>query len=99
LRKSLWWRLVEQDILLLYIGGLVGTTFPAVSPVADEKLEAERINFHTRLKTDAEIAEIHLVLVRVGQEKTEMASDRKEQIVLKGRKIRQLIDEQLWNSF
>ncbi len=54
------------------------TTLPAVPPVADEKLEAEGINFEAWLEADAEVAVVHLVLTHVGMKKTEMARDRKK---------------------
>jgi hypothetical protein len=40
-------------------------TLPAVLPIANEELETKTVNFHARLKADAEVAVIHLILVDV----------------------------------
>jgi hypothetical protein len=46
---------------------LVLAALPAFPPVANQKLEAKDIDLHARLKAYAQVAEVHLVLVRVGQ--------------------------------
>ena len=40
-------------------------TLPAILPVTDKELKAERVNLHARLETDAEVSVVHLVLVDV----------------------------------
>jgi hypothetical protein len=59
--------LIEQDIFLLDVRSLVLAAFPAISPVANQKLEAEGIDLHAWLEADAQISKVHLVLVGMGQ--------------------------------
>lgn len=56
---------------------------PAVSPITDKELEAEHVNFHAWLEANAEITEIHLVLLGMGEQKGQVASDGEEEIVVK----------------
>lgn len=55
---------------------------PAVPPIADEKLKTEGIYFQTGLKADAKVAVIHLILVDVSMQKTEMACYGEKQVVI-----------------
>jgi hypothetical protein len=57
---------VEQHILLLNVVLLSLTTLPTVSPVFDKPLETEHVDLHTWLEANAQIVEVHLVLVGVG---------------------------------
>ena len=41
-------------------------TLPAITPVADEELKAERIDFKAGLEAYAEVTVVHFVLVHVG---------------------------------
>ncbi len=59
--------LIEQDILLLDILRFILAAFPAFSPFTDEEFETEGINLHARLEANAQISEVHLVLVGVGE--------------------------------
>jgi len=76
--------LIKEGIFLFNVPGLVPATLPALAPLADQEFEAESIDLHTWLETDAEISEVHLVFVRVGEEETEMASDGEEEIIVEG---------------
>lgn len=62
-----FWLLMKEVVLCHRILGFCLATLPAVSPITDEELEAVGINLHTRLETDAEISEVHLVLLGVCQ--------------------------------
>ena len=73
-----WSRVGEEGVLLSNVPLLGLATLPAVSPVANQEAEAVRIDLHARLEADAEVLEIHLVLVGVSKEKREMAGDGKE---------------------
>lgn len=55
---------------------------PAVPPIADEKLKTEGIYFQTRLKANAEVAVVHPILVYVSMQKTEVACDGEEQVIV-----------------
>ena len=57
---------VEQHILLLNVVLLSLTTLPTVSPVFDKPLETEHVDLHTWLEADAQIVEVHPVLIGVG---------------------------------
>lgn len=72
---------------------------PAVPPVANEELKAERIDFEAGLEADAEVAVVHFVLVYVGVQETEMACDGKKQIIVPGRQFRKFILQQFGNIF
>lgn len=63
-------RQIEVLILFFDIFGLILAASPAIAPVADQELEAKDIDLHARLEANAEVAEIHLVLVRMGEQKT-----------------------------
>jgi hypothetical protein len=90
--------LVKESILLLDILRLVPATSPAVSPVAHQEFEAENIDLHARLKADAEVPEVHLVLVRMRKQKTEVTCDREQQIVIERGQVRKLVDQHLWHG-
>lgn len=47
--------------------------FPTISPIADQEFEAKGVDLHTRLETNTQVSEIHFVLLRVGEEKREVA--------------------------
>ena len=64
--------LIKESVLFFNVLGLIPATLPAIPPVADEKSEAESINLHARLKTDAQISKVHLVLFRVRQQEAQM---------------------------
>lgn len=55
--------LIEDPILFLNELGLIFATLPTVPPIADKKLEAEGIDLHAGLETDAQIPKVHLILV------------------------------------
>ena len=78
LRDSSRGRLVKQGILLLDESGLVLTSFPAFTPVAHQKLEAESVYLHAGLETYSQIPEIHLVLIGVGGDPGEMLDEGAE---------------------
>ena len=78
-------RFLEELVLRLAVLSFSLATLPAISPIANEELEAVGINFHARLEADAKISEIHLVLLRVRQEEGEVACDGEEEVVLEGR--------------
>lgn len=79
--------MVKKNILLFNIGRLVLAAFPAISPIADKKFEAKGINSHAWLKADAQVPEVHLILVRVGKKKAQVTCDREKQIVLEWREV------------
>ena len=68
---------------------------PAVAPVTNQELEAERVNSKTWLKTDAQVAVVHLVLVDISVQQAQMTGDGEEEVVVPRGKARQLILEQL----
>lgn len=88
---------MHQDVLLLDVLVLVFAALPAISPVADQKLETECINLHTGLETNAQVLEVHLVLVRMSQQKTEMTGDGKEEIILEWREVGKFVNQKLRN--
>lgn len=89
--------MIEKQIFLLDVLGLILAPLPTFPPVADQELEEEGINLHAGLKADAQISKVHLVLIRVSQEKTEMACNGKEKVVVEGWKIGEFLDEHLWD--
>jgi hypothetical protein len=68
---------------------------PAVSPIQDQKLEAECVNLDRWLKTYTQVVVVHLVEFRTRMQKADMAGDCKEQIVVEGRQLGQLVLQQL----
>lgn len=87
----------EHHILLFNILGFIFAPLPALSPIADKKFEAKRINFHARLEANTQVSVVHLVLVRVGKEKGKVAGNGEKKIVIEGREVGQLVDEHLRN--
>ena len=72
-----------EDAVLLGEGLFFGpAALPAVTPVADEELEAEAVDAEAGLEADAEILVVHAVLVDVGVEETEVARDGEEEVVV-----------------
>jgi hypothetical protein len=57
---------VEQHVLLLNVVRLSLTTLPAISPVLDQPSETRRVYSHAWLEADAQIAEVHFVLIGMG---------------------------------
>lgn len=76
--------MVEKLIFLLDIPGLGLAAFPTIPPIANQEFKTKGINLHAGLEADAKVAEVHLVLVGVCQEKTEVTCDGKEEIVIEG---------------
>jgi hypothetical protein len=99
LSETSWWRLIKDHVFLLDILGLVLASSPAVAPVAYQEFEAKCVNLHTRLKTDAKVPKIHLIFVRVSQEKTEVACNGKKQVVIEGGEVREFFDKKLGDFF
>lgn len=87
--------MIEKLVLLLNVPGLGPAALPAVSPVAYQEFETECVNLHARLEANAKIAEVHFVLVGVCQKEAEVAGDGEEEVVVKRRQVRELVDEQL----
>jgi hypothetical protein len=54
------------------------------------------IDSQSGLEADAQIAEIHLVLVREGVEEREMAGDGEQKVIVEWGELRELIAEDLW---
>lgn len=78
---------VEEHVFLLCVLGFGLAAFPAVAPIADEEFKAEGVDFHAGLETDAQVAEVHFVFLRVREEEREMAGDGEEEVVVEGREI------------
>lgn len=55
---------------------------PAVFPVADKKMKTKGIDFHARLKADAKVSIVHLVLVHVGMKEIQVACNGEEKIIV-----------------
>lgn len=75
------------DILLFSL-----TTLPAISPITNKEFKAEGVDFHARLEADAEVAEIHLVFLGVGEEEGEVAGDGEEEVIVEGGEGGELVD-------
>lgn len=93
--KAARWRLIEQSVLLLNEFGFVLAASPTISPITDKKFETKGINLHAGLEADAEVPEIHLVLVGVSKEQAEVACDGEEEVVVEGRQVREFVNKKL----
>ena len=58
------------------------TSLPAVAPIANQELKAQRIDLHTWLETDAQVLIIHLVLLSVRVQQTDVACDGEKEVVI-----------------
>ena len=57
-------------------------TLPTILPITDKEVEAESIDLHTRLETNAKIAIVHLVLVDIGVKEVQVAGDGEQKVVI-----------------
>jgi hypothetical protein len=76
--------LIEEQVFPLNILGFVLTALPAIPPITNQELEAKSINLHARLEAYTQISEIHLVLVGVRKQKTKMAGNGEQKVVVEG---------------
>lgn len=72
---------------------------PAVTPVQNEKLEAESVDPDGRLEADAQVIVVHFVELGARVQKTDVASDGKEEIVVKWRQLGELVLQHLRRGF
>lgn len=89
--------LIEKHVLFFYVPRFVFATLPAMPPVAYQELEAEGVDFHARLEAYAEVAEIHLVLVRVRKKQAQVTCDSEKEVVIEWRQVGELLDKELRN--
>ena len=68
---------------------------PAFTPVADEEVEAERVDLHAGLEADAEVAIVHFILVDVGVQQAQVTGDGEEEIVVEWWELREFVLEHL----
>ncbi len=61
---------IEDAVLLRQCLFLGPTALPAVTPVADEEVEAKGVDAETGFEADDEVIVVHAVLVHVGVEET-----------------------------
>lgn len=87
-----------QFLLNLKVFFLCPAALPAVLPVADQEVEAECINFHARLEANAKVAVVHFVLVDIGVQEVEVASDGKKKVIVIRRQFGKFIFQHLWRS-
>lgn len=55
--------LIEKSVFFFDELCLILATYPAITPITHQKLEAKGINLHAWLETDAQIPKVHLVLI------------------------------------
>lgn len=70
-----------QGLQILDLGSeivlLCPTALPAISPIENEKLEAERVDLDSWLEADAQVVVVHLVELRAGMQQADVAGDCK----------------------
>ena len=85
-RRRLWLRLdlqrVQKVDLILQEVFLRPTALPAISPIQNKELEAERINLDSRLEADAQVVVVHLVELGTRVQQANVAGDRKQEVVV-----------------
>lgn len=81
--------LVCQEILFC------PASLPAVSPVQNQELKTEGVNLDGWLETDAQVVVVHLVEFGTRMQKTDVAGDCEQEIIVEWRKLGQLIFEHL----
>ena len=57
---------IKNQVFLVQMLLFGPAALPAITPVADEELEAKRVDFQAGLEADAEVTVVHFVLVNVG---------------------------------
>ena len=81
--------LFSQELLLC------PTALPAVPPVQYQELKAEGVDLDRWLKTYTQVVVVHFVELRARVEETDVAGDRKKEIVVEGWQFGQLVLQHL----